>query len=108
MPGGRAIVGYSGFVGSNLLQSYKFDHFYNSYNTGYSQEIENLIQSTTENLTNILINGYTGPNILINGYTGPQNTSDSSNNSQTRFLFDNSNNAFILETLFFTPRRTRH
>jgi hypothetical protein len=32
MPGGRAIVGYSGFVGSNLLQFYKFDHFYNSRN----------------------------------------------------------------------------
>lgn len=27
-----AIVGYSGFVGSNLLQFYKFDHFYNSSN----------------------------------------------------------------------------
>jgi hypothetical protein len=32
MTGGRAIVGYSGFVGSNLLQFYKFDHFYNSKN----------------------------------------------------------------------------
>jgi sugar phosphate isomerase/epimerase len=30
--GGRAIVGYTGFVGSNLLQFYKFDHFYNSRN----------------------------------------------------------------------------
>jgi hypothetical protein len=29
---GRAIVGYSGFVGSNLLQFYKFDYFYNSKN----------------------------------------------------------------------------
>jgi sugar phosphate isomerase/epimerase len=28
----RAIVGYSGFVGSNLLQFYKFDYFYNSQN----------------------------------------------------------------------------
>jgi hypothetical protein len=28
----RAIVGYSGFVGSNLLQFYKFDFFYNSKN----------------------------------------------------------------------------
>jgi sugar phosphate isomerase/epimerase len=28
----RAIVGYSGFVGSNLLQFYKFTHFYNSKN----------------------------------------------------------------------------
>lgn len=27
-----AIVGYSGFVGSNLLQFYKFDNFYNSKN----------------------------------------------------------------------------
>jgi hypothetical protein len=27
-----AIVGYTGFVGSNLLQFYKFDHFYNSKN----------------------------------------------------------------------------
>jgi len=32
MPGGKAIIGYSGFVGSNLLQFYKFDHFYNSQN----------------------------------------------------------------------------
>jgi len=28
----KAIVGYSGFVGSNLLQFYKFDFFYNSKN----------------------------------------------------------------------------
>lgn len=28
----RAIVGYTGFVGSNLLKFYKFDHFYNSKN----------------------------------------------------------------------------
>jgi sugar phosphate isomerase/epimerase len=28
----RAIVGYTGFVGSNLLQFYKFDNFYNSKN----------------------------------------------------------------------------
>jgi sugar phosphate isomerase/epimerase len=28
----KAIVGYSGFVGSNLLQFYKFDYFYNSQN----------------------------------------------------------------------------
>jgi sugar phosphate isomerase/epimerase len=28
----NVIVGYSGFVGSNLLQFYKFDHFYNSSN----------------------------------------------------------------------------
>jgi hypothetical protein len=28
----RAIVGYSGFVGSNILTFYKFDHFYNSKN----------------------------------------------------------------------------
>ena len=28
----NAIVGYSGFVGSNLLQFYKFDEFYNSKN----------------------------------------------------------------------------
>ena len=28
----NAIVGYSGFVGSNLLQFYKFDYFYNSKN----------------------------------------------------------------------------
>ena len=27
-----AIVGYSGFVGSNLLSFYKFDYFYNSSN----------------------------------------------------------------------------
>jgi sugar phosphate isomerase/epimerase len=28
----RGIVGYTGFVGSNLLQFYKFDHFFNSKN----------------------------------------------------------------------------
>ena len=28
----RCIVGYTGFVGSNLLQFYKFDYFYNSKN----------------------------------------------------------------------------
>ena len=28
----RAIVGYTGFVGSNLLTFYKFDYFYNSKN----------------------------------------------------------------------------
>lgn len=28
----RAIVGYTGFVGSNLLQFYKFDYYYNSKN----------------------------------------------------------------------------
>jgi len=28
----RALIGYSGFVGSNLLQFYKFDFFYNSKN----------------------------------------------------------------------------
>ena len=28
----NAIVGYSGFVGSNLLQFYKFDFLYNSKN----------------------------------------------------------------------------
>jgi len=28
----RAIVGYTGFVGTNLLQFYKFDYFYNSKN----------------------------------------------------------------------------
>ena len=28
----NAIVGYTGFVGSNLLQFYKFEHFYNSKN----------------------------------------------------------------------------
>ena len=27
-----AIVGYTGFVGSNLLQYYKFDNLYNSSN----------------------------------------------------------------------------
>jgi len=32
MPGGKALMGYTGFVGSNLLQFYKFDHFYNSRN----------------------------------------------------------------------------
>ena len=28
----KAIVGYTGFVGSNLLQFYAFDKFYNSKN----------------------------------------------------------------------------
>ena len=28
----NAIVGYTGLVGSNLLQFYKFEHFYNSKN----------------------------------------------------------------------------
>ena len=28
----KALVGYSGFVGSNLLQFYNFDYFYNSKN----------------------------------------------------------------------------
>ena len=28
----NAIVGYTGFVGSNLQQFYKFDYFYNSKN----------------------------------------------------------------------------
>jgi hypothetical protein len=28
----RAIIGYTGFVGSNLLQFYKFDYFFNSTN----------------------------------------------------------------------------
>jgi hypothetical protein len=28
----KAIVGYSGFVGSNLLQFYEFDFLYNSKN----------------------------------------------------------------------------
>ena len=28
----NAIIGYTGFVGSNLLKFYKFDYFYNSKN----------------------------------------------------------------------------
>jgi hypothetical protein len=74
-----------------------FDQFY-YHNTEYSQEIENLMQTTTENLTNL----------LINGNTGYQNINDPSNNIQSRFLFDSSNNALIFETLFFNPRFTRH
>jgi sugar phosphate isomerase/epimerase len=35
-----AIVGYSGFVGSNLLQFYKFDHYYNSKNFYEAQNME--------------------------------------------------------------------
>jgi sugar phosphate isomerase/epimerase len=36
----RAIVGYSGFVGSNLLQFYKFDYFYNSKNFSDAKNME--------------------------------------------------------------------
>lgn len=36
----RAIVGYSGFVGSNLLQFYKFDYFYNSKNFHEAKNME--------------------------------------------------------------------
>ena len=36
----RAIVGYTGFVGSNLLQFYKFDHFYNSKNFQDAKNME--------------------------------------------------------------------
>lgn len=36
----RAIVGYSGLVGSNLLQFYKFDNFYNSKNFHEAKNIE--------------------------------------------------------------------
>ena len=36
----RAIVGYTGFVGSNLLQFYKFDYFYNSKNFHEAQNME--------------------------------------------------------------------
>jgi len=36
----RAIVGYTGFVGSNLLQFYKFDHFYNSKNFHEAKDME--------------------------------------------------------------------
>jgi sugar phosphate isomerase/epimerase len=36
----NAIVGYSGFVGSNLLQFYKFDHFYNSKNFYQAKNME--------------------------------------------------------------------
>ena len=36
----RAIVGYTGFVGSNLLQFYKFDYFYNSKNFSDAKNME--------------------------------------------------------------------
>jgi len=36
----RAIVGYTGFVGSNLLQFYKFDYFYNSKNFQEAKNME--------------------------------------------------------------------
>ena len=36
----RAIVGYTGLVGSNLLQFYKFDYFYNSKNFHDAQNME--------------------------------------------------------------------
>jgi len=36
----RAIVGYTGFVGSNLLQFYKFDYFYNSSNFHEAANLE--------------------------------------------------------------------
>lgn len=36
----RAIVGYTGLVGSNLLQFYKFDYFYNSKNFYEAKDME--------------------------------------------------------------------
>lgn len=36
----RAIVGYTGLVGSNLLQFYKFDYFYNSKNFHDAENME--------------------------------------------------------------------
>jgi sugar phosphate isomerase/epimerase len=36
----RGIVGYTGFVGSNLLQFYKFDYFYNSKNFHEAENME--------------------------------------------------------------------
>lgn len=36
----RAIVGYTGFVGSNLLARYKFDHYFNSKNFADAKNME--------------------------------------------------------------------
>ena len=36
----RAIVGYTGFVGSNIVKSFKFDKFYNSKNFHEAQNCE--------------------------------------------------------------------
>ena len=62
------------------------------------QEIENLLQTAVDSLSNV----------LINGSTGPQNTRDLSNNSFNSTFFDVSNNLFILETLFSLPRDFRY
>jgi len=63
-----------------------------------TQEIENLLQTAVDSLSNV----------LINGSTGPQNRRDLSNNSFNSTYFDSSNNLFILETLFSLPRDFRY
>lgn len=63
-----------------------------------TQEIENLLQTAVDNLSNV----------LTNGSTGPQNRRDLSNNSVNSTFFDSSNNLFILETLFSLPRDFRY
>jgi hypothetical protein len=88
---------------SNLLfPSNNENLLYQWDSNDYMTEIESLIQTTADNLTNLFIQGQ--------GQTGSQNTTDSSNNLQNRILFDSSNNAFILETLIWNTanQRTRH
>jgi hypothetical protein len=88
---------------SNLLfPSNNENLLYQWDSNDYMTEIESLIQTTANNLTNLFIQGQ--------GQTGSQNTADSSNNLQNRILFDSSNNAFILETLIWNTanQRTRH
>lgn len=63
-----------------------------------TQEIENLLQTAVDSLSNV----------LINGSTDPQNRRDLSNNSVNSTFFDSSNNLFILETLFSLPRDFRY
>ena len=57
-----------------------------------TEEIENLLQTAVDSLSNVLING----------------GQDISNNSFNSTYFDSSNNLFILETLFSLPRDFRY
>lgn len=63
-----------------------------------TEEIENLIQTVVDNLSNV----------LINDITGSQNRTDLSNNLLNYHFADSSNNLFILETLFSLPRDFRY
>lgn len=61
-----------------------------------TEEIENLLQTAVDSLSNVLINGSTRVG------------QDLSNNSFNSTYFDSSNNLFILETLFSLPRDFRY